>query len=312
MKYILFSVLLLAAHFTNYAQSIMSIGKPLSHKGHKQSVKSIKQEIALSLASETIIKAHPQATIDPRKMDSLTSAAKIDSVLKALNEISRVKVLAAAGATQLEKIKEADANISIGLQFRLTKFQRRSSASLKNWIDPHYVYVMFNARTVSSDDSLSLVKSFLFSEIGRRDFVLGYTFQLLDTNNHSIEPTLEVGLNTFRDTSGDHTFKSVHLTTGVRFQWFFDLPTLNTHAYLQLYPYYNLISVDPKYFEDIQVMLGEPDIHPTHHTFGLQTQVQVDNIIFYCNAKYITNRGALINSPDLKRFVYTIGTMIAL
>ncbi|MBX2906625.1 MAG: hypothetical protein KF744_11340 [Taibaiella sp.] len=238
-----------------------------------------------------------------------------DSATQALvdtfNKIVPVKVLATGGISKIEDVKQSTGNLSFGLQFRLSEFRRVTSGRAKNWIDPHYLYIMFNAKTASSSDTNSIQRSFLFPELSRRDFVLGYFWQFLK-DDWSIEPTFEGSLNRYADTSNSQMFRSESFLIGAKFAKSFTLPGLGIVSGFQLFPYYNIINVDSKYWTDYTAMVGATNSHPTFHNIGMQAVVQVDKAFIFCNMKYVLNKSDSNLNPDFVRFVYTLGGMVSL
>ena len=234
----------------------------------------------------------------------------------ALNNESHVHFIAAGGISNIDDLRKATGNLSIGLQFRLSDNKRVAGGAFKNWIDPHYLYIMFNTRTGTSSDSEILVRTFLFPELHKRDFVIGY-FWHLEKNDFGIEPLFEASLSRYSDSAKTKMFRTESFILGTKFYKRFAIPVNKdtVNAVVQLFPFYNLINVDPKYFTDYEQLMspsGKDNLHPTYHSVGMQAMVQIDNIMLFCNMKYVLNKGRDIDNPDLKRFVYTIGSMITL
>jgi hypothetical protein len=236
------------------------------------------------------------------RKDSLKSES-LKIIVDKLNEQSPFSPLFTAGVSNLENTKQSYGSLSLGLQFRLTNYK----IAKNNWIDPHFLYLMFSAKTASSPDSASAQKNFLFPEL--RDFVLGYFCQFLK-NDWAVSPTFEFSLNRFEDTISKKLFISQSLTTGIRIQKSFSHQNIN--SFVSLFPYYSLILVDKKYKEDYQDLLKEVKIPSKFHSLGLNVSAQFPNAILFCNMKYILNKEGELKSRDLKRFVYTIGTLLSL
>jgi hypothetical protein len=226
-------------------------------------------------------------------------------VINKLNESSPFAPIVTAGITNLENTKQTYGSLSFGIQFRLTKYK----LSKKNWIDPHYLYLMFSAKTATSPDSSSIQKTFMFPELNKRDFVFGY-FSEFQKNDWTIAPTFEFSLNKFVDTANKKSFVSQSFNLGCRIQKSFSFNNVN--SFVSLYPYYSLITVDKKYATDYQVLIGEPKIPSTFHSIGLHVSAQIPNAILFCNMKYILNKEGHLQSRDLKRYIYTIGTLLSL
>jgi hypothetical protein len=249
-----------------------------------------------------------------RRIDTLEAyrQLKLDSLARdradTLNTTSRVRINAAAGISNLDQFNAAVGNLSLGFLFRIGRYNKWKNSRV---IDPHFLYAMWNTRTGSSEDTASLRRSFLFPDIHKRDFVLGY-FWHLEVDDFGFEPTFEASLNRYRDSTGENMFHSQSFLVGAKLYWEYSIPLGETgvDAAFQLFPYYNLINVDPKDFKALKTLLNEEHAHPTWHSVGLQTQVQVDKVALFCNAKYILNKQGDVEGPDLQRFVYTIGTFL--
>lgn len=227
------------------------------------------------------------------------------SIVSKLNESSPFIPMVTAGVTNLENTKQSYGSLSFGIQFRLSKYKLTKN----NWIDPHYLYLMFSAKTATSPDSSSIQKTFMFPELNKRDFVLGYFWQL-QKNDWTIAPSFEFSLNKFVDTANKKSFVSQSFSAGVRIQKSFSFE--KTNSFVSLYPYYSLITVDKKYSTDYQALIGEPSIPSTFHSLGLHVSAQIPNAILFCNMKFILNKEGDLQSRDLKRYVYTIGTLLTL
>ncbi len=243
-----------------------------------------------------------------------TSKSKLGAVtrdvVKELNETLPVELIATGGISSLQDVKHMGGNLGVGLQFRLSSFK----AKRNGWIDPHFLYVMFNAKTATSSDTGVLQREILFPEISKRDFVIGYFFRQMK-NDFCLDFTVEAALNKYTDSI--HTFRTESMTLGFAVSKAFaiNLDNVSTSISVKLFPYYNLINIDPKYWADYDAMLkSSNNAHATFHTLGLQTFLQADNIILFCNAKYVLNKMGETATPnrDFVRFVYTIGTMVAL
>lgn len=239
-----------------------------------------------------------------RQNDSLEYRTLM-SIIDTLNKTSELTPLFTAGISNLEDTKQAYGSLSLGLQFRLSKYKINKN----KWIDPHFLYLIFSAKTASSPDSSSIQKTLLFPELNKRDFVLGYFWQCLK-NDWAVSPTFEFSLNKFSDTSNSKSFVSQSFTTGVRVQKSFNFDNIN--SFVSLFPYYSLITVDKKFSEDYKDLTGETKIPSSFHSLGLNVSAQFPNAILFCNMKYILNKEGELKSRDLKRFVYTIGTLLSL
>ena len=240
-----------------------------------------------------------------KKYTDSTEKQSLTAIVKKLNETSPFTPLLTAGVANLENTKQTYGSLSLGLQFRLSDFKVTNN----KWIDPHYLYLMFSAKTATSPDSSSIQKTLIFPELNKRDFVLGYFWQF-QKNEWAISPTFEFSLNRFSDTANSKSFVSQSFTTGLRVQKSFSFQNIN--SFVSLFPYYSLINVDKKYSEDYKELIKESKIPNTFHSLGLNASAQFPNAILFCNMKYILNKEGELKSRDLRKFVYTIGTLLSL
>jgi len=234
-------------------------------------------------------------------------SVELANLCDTLNQSSPVKVILNGAISNMENLKQSYGSLAAGLQFRLTKYK----VGKNNSIDPRFIYVMFNTKTATSPDSSSIQKTFLFPELNKRDFVLGYYSETIK-NDWSYGPVAEFSMNRFVDTSDNKTFVSQCFLAGWKVSKAFKITSPNLNVFLQFFPYYSVINVDPKFSKDYTGLLKEENIHATYHSIGLQTSVQIDNAVLFCNMKYILNKARGIQSPDLVRFIYTIGTSVSL
>jgi hypothetical protein len=230
---------------------------------------------------------------------------ELNTQVEELNKSPKVAPVVTGGISNLENPKKSYGSLSFGIQYRLSKYK----VTKKNWIDPHYVYLIFSSKTATSPDSSSIQKTFMFPELNKRDFVLGY-FWGFEKNDWTIAPTFEFSLNRFIDTGNTKIFISQSFTAGVKVQK--ALIDEKVNSFVAFYPYYSLITVDRKYATDYQDLTKEVKIPSTFHSLGLHISAQVPNGILFCNMKYILNKEGELKSPDLKRYIYTIGTLLAL
>ena len=167
-------------------------------KSKRDTSAAIHQNISLFMARMATSSKDTNALLT-QHADSLLLQKDVDT----LNQSSNVAFIATGGINNLENIKQSYGHLGIGLLFRLSKYKLTKN----NWIDPHFVYVIFNAKTATSPDSNSILKTFLFPELNKRDFVLGYFWEFR-RNDWSIAPNFEVSLNRNTDSSNTKTFLS--------------------------------------------------------------------------------------------------------
>lgn len=234
-----------------------------------------------------------------------TKVKDIDS----LNNKPAFSIIGNAGAGILESIKNATGNINIGFNFRISKYQQYKPKRYAAF----YLAAMWNTKIANSNDSGSIAKNYLFPEIAKRDFVLSIYKQYV-RESWSMAPIFEIALNTYKDSSGNKSFQSQSLLLGTRFSKEFSIEIAKEEipVSLILLPYYNIINVDSKYAANHQALLKEAAPYASLHAIGMQTIVQIDKLNLFCNMKYILSNSSKIENPDLKRFVYTIGTLISL
>lgn len=230
----------------------------------------------------------------------------LPTLVNKLDSLPAITPAITAGVSNLENTKQSYGSLALGFQFRLSKYK----VGKKGWIDPHFVYLLFSTKTATSPDSSTIQKTFMFPDLNKRDFVMGY-YWLLMKKDWSVSPLFEFSLNRFSDTAIKKNFVSTNFLLGIKFQKSFDQDGGIT-PFISFFPYYSLISVDKKYAVDYKKMIGEEEIPTVFHSLGLQVSCQVTKGILFCNMKYILNKEGDIKSPELKRFIYTIGTMIGL
>ncbi len=318
-----FSVLVFFVLFSlpSFGQNIISIAKPSRTKGNyipdtRKARLNALQDLKIDLGNKINNADSDSSQIWTDSLSQLEvteseiAETAIEERIEELNNTSPVKLIANGGISNLEEINAAAGNLSLGFMFRLSRFKRIGQS---NWIDPHFLYLMFNTRTSSSVDTASIHKTFIFPELNKRDFVLGYLLHL-ENNNWGIEPVFEFSLNRYSDSARNNTFHSQSFLIGSKFYKAFSFrvndDTLSATA--PLFSYYSLINVDPKDFDSYRNVMKDQHAHPPFYSFGLQAQIQIDKIAMFCNMKYIMNKEGQVSSNDLRRFVYTIGTMISL
>lgn len=236
----------------------------------------------------------------------------LDKIIDSLNKTDNFSLLASGGLTNLQDIDNSYGSLGVGLLYRLSKYHLLNNSGKNSWIDPHYLYFMFNTKTGSSRDSSVIQKGILFPELVKRDLVIGYNWEVLNAKTKwAYAFNTEFSLSRF-DSSDGRTFTTQNLVSGFKVSKGFYNKKFEIPSYLQLFLYYHLINIDPKFFKDYNSLVGEENAPPSFHTLGLQTTLQVKNVTLFSNMKYILNNTDKLNSPDLKRFVYTFGTLFTL
>jgi hypothetical protein len=238
-------------------------------------------------------------------MDSINQADYINR----LNQTDPIKLLAVGGISNLEELSTSFGNLSVGLLFRLSKYKKYRNT---NFIDPHFLYFLFNTKTATSPDSNSVQKSLLFPELAKRDFVLGYYWEL-QKNDWYIAPSFEFSLNKYLDSSSKKVFVTQNILIGSRISKRYTVTSKDIDVGFEIFPSFNITHTDSKYNIEYRNLLGEPKMPNTLYVAGLKAAVQVKNLNLFCNMKYVLgDKVNELTSTELKRFVYTIGTAITL
>lgn len=250
-------------------------------------------------------------------LDTSTALFKNDSVfisqvIADRNSSPHLTISGIGGISELQNPVQAGGNFSAVATFRLGDYKRIKRNS--QWLDPAFLYMAFNTRTGSSADSDQISKTFLFPDISKRDFVIGSYLNFFHAKNSwCIDPTIEFSLNRYKITqdSISNGFKSESVLVGIRISksQLFGKDS-SFEAGFVLFPYYNIINVQPKYFTSYNAIIKGNNLPPTIHTIGLQAILQLSKVMLFANMKYILNTGSNLNVDDLKGFTYTIGTLI--
>ena len=267
---------------------------------------------------DSLLSKNPNLDPEAKKqINSLKDTSDVASMAKFINNSNQdphVVISGIGGITDLETANQSGGNFSIASTFRLGDYHRMGKSK---WVDPAFLYLAFNARTSSSSDSSILAKTFLFPDISKRDFVIGAFFSFRSMTNWAIEPTVEFSLNQYKKTLSDsttHVFKSESAMLGVKFTktYFVNIAKDSTVPIsFSLYPYYSLISVDPKYSVDYNAILGEKNLPSTFNSVGFEATLQVSKFVIFANMKMVLNNTNNISNQDLKGFTYVLGTIIS-
>gem|GEM_PF-3406520 len=256
---------------------------------------------------------------DKQYVDSLISKVKnryanIETYKTAalLNENSRYQPLISGGVNNIvQNGQSAIGSINIGLQYRISKFRTGKTDKSGQRIDPHYVYVAWNASTAKSADSSNIFKAILFPELAKSDFIIGWHRDVIK-GDFVFGWMAEVSLNTYKDSTNQKLFRSESFTGGYQVTFLGNLPNVNLPAGLKVLAYGNVINIDPKYNEGLNALINNTPIHNTFFNLGLRVQAEVNGANLFFNGKYILNPHGDVTSPDLVRFVYTVGALVGL
>lgn len=233
-----------------------------------------------------------------------------ENAAEQLNEdASWIQPLLSAGLNNIVRNGNSTAigNLTIGAQIRITPFKQTTD----HRIDPHFIYVAWNTSSVKSADSNNILKTLVFPELAKNDFIIGWHNEVYK-GNITRGWAAEISLSTYKDSSGTKLFRSENFTFGYKWGFSDNLPHLNVPAGFQLFPYCNVINIDPKYNSSYGLITGNIPIHNTFFSLGLRVQAEISGATLYFNGKYIMNKHGDVSDPDLIRFVYTVGTLVAL
>lgn len=169
------------------------------------------------------------------------------------------------------------------------------------------IYAYWNTRTGNSADSQVLAKTFLFPEISNRDITIGYK-RKYSLTKYSVNsdftwvPYLEFSTSHFD--SGENYFRTYSGAIGCTFD--FSATTNNAPIGLSFTPYFNLLSVDPKYNKAFDSAFH---LNPfIFRTVGLNVVGKVSTFQIFANIKYVFNKN--IENIDLKGLNFTIGLLV--
>lgn len=212
-----------------------------------------------------------------------------------------VQLTGMGGLSNLENISAAGGNLSVGVIFKTSP---RTNT-----------YLMFNTRTGSTADTASLVKTFLFPDIARRDFTIGFEYVSKIGNDFFFIPFAEFSLNRYKvgNDSISNSFRTTSAIAGFKLGKSYKVKVgddIKAFGF-SINPYYNIISTDPKFFSNYNNMLGETNLPPTFHTLGVNAVLDITHVSLFANMKQVLNNTNNITNGDLKGFNYVIGTLIS-
>jgi hypothetical protein len=249
--------------------------------------------------------------------------AELDSLACRLNRTPNFIISGTGGVANVTEAKTLDGNFSVGVKIRLSQYKRIGN---KGWIDPLWMYMLFNTKTHRTEDSANLAKTILFPEISKRDFVLGFEWHFHhDTTGISIVPTAELSLNRYKTTYADSTSKSIDNNLkeyrtesgliGIKFSKLgtFTIGTQTLTAGCQLFPYYSVVNIQTKYQPAYLTGMRSSSTSETPitlHSLGLQAILQTSDFMIYCNMKYVLNPHDTHRVSDMRGFVYSVGTIV--
>lgn len=245
-----------------------------------------------------------------------------------------ISIIGVAGASSVDGLKQNSAAVSVGISFAWGKHYNRNTGWYHLY-QRNSFYMLFNPASAVSNDSLSVAKTYLFPEISKRDFVLGYErvfpFALrnrLDHTNNEARPTTFSFFSEFSTShydTGNSAFRNYNVTTG------FKVTYRNENAGLgfgiQIIPYYSFIGSERKDWNNRnQSILGlnstaldtlqHKGIPPTVHAFGVNCKGSISSFEVFANFKYILNADINLNktiemaNPSFQTTLLTIGVVI--
>ncbi|RYZ51435.1 MAG: hypothetical protein EOP49_11745 [Sphingobacteriales bacterium] len=235
-----------------------------------------------------------------RRQELMTTALQLNEAT------SRFQPLIAGGLTNILQPGSSSGNLTLGVQFRLTPFKVKGDV-----IDPHYLYAAWSASTAKSGDTSNLLKSIVFPELAKNDFIFGWKHESIKGN--LVKGLFaEVRLTTFADTSKKWLFRSESLVAGYQWAFMGSLPLLQVPAGFRIQPYLNVVNIDSKYREGLDKATNNVPVYGTFFNVGCRIQADIGGAALFFNGKYILNKQGELKEPDMVRFVYTIGTAVAL
>ncbi len=149
------------------SQSILPAAKSFKPSGKRQTTTPISQEERLEnfrnfySDTATSLFIRQEGNKDRKTftelLDSLAGEPveddekiELENRIIELNKSNAVRPLATGGISNLENSSQSYGSLSVGLQFRLTKYKLIGK---KNWIDPQFITVLYSEKTATSPDS---------------------------------------------------------------------------------------------------------------------------------------------------------------
>ena len=223
-----------------------------------------------------------------------------------------VKIFGSGAAnTSISSLSQNTGNLSIGAA--LTFGSKKQNI----------VYGMYNAHAANSSDTAVIAKTFLFPEIGKRIFTIGYLRDYVSSKNENIHfvPMIEFSENKLSVTK-DSTTQNINTfstTFGYRIEWHNDkvhFGDTTVSFIFSVMPYYNMISVDSKYFNQhtdaYNSMFNDTHLPPTFHTVGFEAVLQLSKFQIFANLKWVLNDKQVSDANiDLKGNSIVIGTIVS-
>lgn len=239
----------------------------------------------------------PQATL-----------AQTDSVPRVVS----VRIIGMGSANDITSARGLGGNLALGAYMKVQK------SMFNKWYSRHAFYALFNARAGNTSDTSVVARTFLFPDIGKRDFTLGYEMLIYkeEASPFRFIPFCEFSWsrNVFTKADTTNSFHSLNFLLGAKLSLSTTFKVGNDVEKpfnFIFYPYYQLITVDPKDFALRNEMLREYNLPPTFHTLGFYASLQVAELALFANYKQILNGTDGINNRDLKGGTLVIGALIA-
>ncbi len=242
----------------------------------------------------------------------------------------KIQFIGMASAASVDQLKKASGAVSIGISVAWGGHKALDQSY--RLYQRNNFYMLFNPVSIVSNDSASKPKTFLFPDIGKRDFVVGYerVFPFsgrggLDATNNIIRPLTFSSFAEFSTShydTGVNNFRTYNLVAGLKLTY--QNSELGLPFGFQIIPNYSFIYVEPKDWNGMDMsLLGKPSsafyslsdkgMPPTIHTLGLNFKLSISALEFFANFKYALNRKLSDNDNipnDFKNTAVVFGMLV--
>jgi hypothetical protein len=253
-----------------------------------------------------------------------------------------VSIIGVGGASAVQSLNQENAGVSFGMALKWGKHEQIRTKKVDNiqTADTTYklyqsnlFYFLFNPVPANSNDSDNISKTFLFPELSKKDFTVGFEkiFPLVRPRDMTLNTTgfrnttisCFTELSTSHYDTGENYFRTWCAMAGAKLSFQGMISGLNFG--FQVIPYYSLISVEQKYFNALNLdliskgtaeldTLPHKGIPPATHSVGLNFKASISSFEIFANIKYVLNDkinyNPNITDPDLKNTVITVGLLI--
>ncbi len=302
MKKIISLVIVVLSFYNSYTQGLTPI--PFSKEGlFKTKLQSYYQE---SFKNYAYVDSPGYKYLNYGLDNTLKK--KMDTLVDSLNNLPVCYFNVQGGINNVETFTRLSGNASLLGVFRISKFKFRDKSY--KILDPNYIYIGFNTRTAFSDDTALLVKTFLFPELNKRDFIIGFfTNSLNNATGWETSFLAEFSLNKHFIDKRSSMFNSTSIKFGMEKKKTF---TNQNNIWISFSPYVNIIHVDEKNEQTYNALFKETNLPSTYVANGIIITLGSPTTNLFCDIKYVGNMNAGISNNDLKGMVYTIGIKSAL